>query len=81
MQLFVKTLTGRKVPFSVDDSSNTIESMKEMLQEKEGVPVNQLRLIHNGRALDDKKTYEDYKIKSGDTVHMIIILRGGKLIH
>ena len=51
--------------------------MKEMLQEKEGIDTKQIRLIHNGKQLQDTETLEASKIDAGVTIHMVLSLRGG----
>ncbi len=76
MQIFIKTLTGRKIQLNFE-SDNTIQSIKQSLEEKEGILVPQIRLIYNGRQLDDPKTINEYNIPSGGTIHMILALRGG----
>jgi ubiquitin-like protein Nedd8 len=77
MQIYIKTLTGRKIQLNFE-GTNTIESVKQTLEEKEGIRVPQIRLIFNGRQLDDQKTLDEYNIPSGGTIHMILALRGGK---
>jgi len=54
-----------------------ILEVKEMLQEKEGIDTKQIRLIHNGKQLQDTETLEASKIDAGVTIHMVLSLRGG----
>jgi hypothetical protein len=77
MQISIKTLTGRKIQANFE-SSDTIETVKLLLQEKEGIVIPQIRLIFNGKQLDDAKTLEFYNIQSGAVMHMILALRGGQ---
>jgi hypothetical protein len=53
MQIVIKTLTGKKAPMNVEPD-NTILQVKQSLQEKEGIGVEQIRLIHNGKQLNDE---------------------------
>ena len=76
MQLTVKTLTGRKEQLNFEPD-NTILMVKQALQEKEGIQVEQIRLIYSGKQLQDDKKLEEYAIKPGDTIHMVLQLRGG----
>ncbi len=54
-----------------------ILQLKTMLQEKEGIDVKQIRLIHNGRQLADDKSLESCGVTAGTTLHMVLALRGG----
>ena len=76
MQIFVKTLTGRKAAMSCETDEDVL-SVKRMLQEKEGIQVDQIRLIFQGKQLADAKKLSDYKIAAGSTIHMVLQLRGG----
>lgn len=76
MQIFVKTLTGRKQQFNFEPES-TVLAVKQALQEKEGITVDQIRLIFSGKQLSDEKTLGFYNIAAGGTIHMVLQLRGG----
>ncbi|CEG37376.1 ubiquitin-like protein nedd8 [Plasmopara halstedii] len=76
MQIQIKTLTGRKQTFNFEPD-NTILHVKQALQEKEGIQVDQIRLIYSGKQLADDKTLQDYTVAAGGTIHMVLQLRGG----
>jgi len=76
MQIFIKTLTGRKQAMTLEPTDE-IRSIKQSLQEKEGIQVDQIRLIYSGKQLADDKKIEDYNITAGGTIHMVLQLRGG----
>ena len=76
MQLFVKTLSGKTISVDVEPDES-IESLKAKIAEKEGVPVDQQRLIFGGKQLDSLKSLSDYDIDDDATLHLVLRLRGG----
>ncbi|KAI9170118.1 hypothetical protein LWI28_022868 [Acer negundo] len=76
MQIKVKTLTGKEIEIDIEPTAS-IERIKEKVEEKEGIPPMQQRLIYGGKQLADNKLAKDYNIESGSVLHLVLALRGG----
>ncbi|KAK2513457.1 hypothetical protein Q9966_016117 [Columba livia] len=76
MLIKVKTLTGKEIEIDIEPTDK-VERIKERVEEKEGIPPQQQRLIYSGKQMNDEKTAADYKIQGGSVLHLVLALRGG----
>lgn len=76
MQIFVKTVTGRTIVFDIE-GSETVNDLKEMIFEKDGIPVKSQRLLHQGKQLDSNRTLVESGVERESTIHIVLHLIGG----
>ena len=75
-RIYIKSLNGTKSEIKVNLDGD-IAAVKGILQEREGIPSEQLRIIFRGKLMQDKDKLKDKGIKANDTLHSAIMLRGG----
>ncbi|KAI7878164.1 ubiquitin [Lichtheimia hyalospora FSU 10163] len=76
MLIKVKTLTGKEIDIDIE-STDKISRIKERVEEKEGIPPQQQRLIFSGKQMADEMTANEYSIVGGSVLHLVLALRGG----
>ena len=75
-EIYVKTLTGKTITLNVD-SNDSIKYVKELIELKEGFPVDQQRFVFEGQQLEDNRALADYHIQKKSILHLVLRLRGG----
>jgi len=78
MQIKVKTLTGKEIDVAIEEK-DLVGRIKERLEELEGIPPAQQRLIYGGKQMSDEKPASEYSLEGGSVIHLVLALRGGKV--
>lgn len=79
LRLIVITLENGEIPISIC-ASDTVENLKAMIQDRGCIPIDEQRLIHAGKQLEDRRLLSDYGIQQDAKIHLVLRLRGGKPI-
>ncbi|KEP63307.1 UNVERIFIED_CONTAM: ubiquitin family protein [Hammondia hammondi] len=75
--LQVKTMSGKTVVLDNVQGSDSILEIKRRVEQREGIPVDQQRLVFNGKQLENGKTVQDYDLSENSVLHLVLRLRGG----
>ncbi|OIR58128.1 MAG: Nedd8-like ubiquitin protein [Amphiamblys sp. WSBS2006] len=76
MLIKVRTLTGAENEINIG-ADEKAEKIKRLVEDTDGIPMAQQRLLHNGRQVQDSKTLREIGVESGAVLHLVIALRGG----
>ena len=78
-QIFIKNLRGNSTTLDIE-GTETVAELKWMIEEWEGIPGKEQRLVFAGKELNEERALSDYNIKKGSTIHLVLRLRGGSQI-
>ena len=73
----IKNLEGKTIMLHGIRPADTGLAVKTLYAEKNGVPINEQRLVHGGREIEDDKALETYGVKANSTLYLVLKLRGG----
>mmetsp|Transcript_8312 Transcript_8312/g.14348 ORF Transcript_8312/g.14348 Transcript_8312/m.14348 type:complete len:191 (-) Transcript_8312:321-893(-) len=79
LNIIVKTLTGKEIEIGAS-ANDTINELKALIEEREGIPPEQQRLVFGGKVMSDERLLNDYVSGGDDTcavLHLVLALRGG----
>ena len=76
MKIFVRELAGRIITLNIE-LADSIDKIKEQIQDKLGIPPDQQRLLYAGKQLMENMTIGDYNVQKEATLHLALRLFGG----
>lgn len=79
MNIKIKTLSGKIIKINIDNDY-TINKIKQLIQEMEGIDSDQLKILHNGLILENESKIKDHQINQHSILHLILALRSGYCI-
>mmetsp|Transcript_15091 Transcript_15091/g.38139 ORF Transcript_15091/g.38139 Transcript_15091/m.38139 type:complete len:130 (-) Transcript_15091:614-1003(-) len=79
MQIFAKSISGKNIALEVE-SSDLTENLKTLIEECEGIPASEQRLVFAGKQLEDGHAVSEYGVESDSTVSVLLSLPGAGLI-
>jgi ubiquitin len=71
MTILVKTMAHTTMMLEVE-LSDTVFDVKKKIQDTDGIPIREQRLIYTGRQLIDDRTLADYDIQKGSQMHLVV---------
>lgn len=71
MHIFVNTALRNKTIIVDVEYGDLVSNLKEKIEEKEGIPKEEQRIIFKGIVLEDEKFLSDYNVQKSATLHCI----------
>jgi Ubiquitin family len=79
ISFFCRTLTGKNIAIMAN-KNETVEQLKMHIQNREGIPCDQIRFVYTGKQLEDGYTLDSYNIRDDVVIHIVMRLKGGMFL-